>query len=103
MLYLNPKPFDDGAYSPPQSLKVNGLLEFPDELVKKFVSYNGFVSLTIEGNTVTAIEPNVEAWEAWKATRTEETELAQNEDNTPVTWAELDAAYNEGRDGAYEQ
>ena len=36
-----------------------------------FYEYNGFVMLTIETidgvDTVTAYEPNVEAWEAWKA------------------------------------
>ena len=36
-----------------------------------FYKYNGFVVLTIEAidgvDTVTAYEPNVEAWEAWKA------------------------------------
>ena len=36
-----------------------------------FYTYNGFVRLTIEAvdgvATVTAYEPNIEAWEAWKA------------------------------------
>ncbi len=36
-----------------------------------FYEYNGFVVLSIETidgvDTVTAYEPNVEAWEAWKA------------------------------------
>ena len=103
MLYINPTPFKEGAYSPPQSLKAKGLINFPDEFLEEFNNYNGFVSLTVEGDTVTAIEPNVEAWEEWKATLPEETETTQSVDNTPVTWAELDAAYNEGRDSAYDQ
>ncbi|MBC8536897.1 hypothetical protein [Feifania hominis] len=32
-----------------------------------FYSYNGFVNLTIEGDIVTAMTPNIEAWQAWKA------------------------------------
>ena len=36
-----------------------------------FYAYNGFVQLTIEAvdgvDTVTAYEPNIEAWKSWKA------------------------------------
>lgn len=72
MRYITKKNTSSGAYPPPQTLKAKGLLNFPDEFLKEFNSYNGFVTLTVEGDTVTGITPNVEAWEAWKATRKEE-------------------------------
>ncbi len=33
-----------------------------------YQQYNGCVDLTLEGDRVTAMTPNVEVWEAWKAT-----------------------------------
>lgn len=41
----------------------------PDNLdTTEFYTYNGFVNLEVdEENTVTAITPNLEAWEAWKS------------------------------------
>jgi hypothetical protein len=104
MMYLQPNVDKYGAYYPPQSTKAPGLLELPDEFLEVFYNYGGFVTLTIEGDTVTAIEARTEDFEAWKATQTEEPEEETNgnSDNDNVTWAELDAAYNEGRDSAYE-
>ena len=49
-----------------------------------FYEYNGFVMLTIETidgvDTVTAYEPNVEAWEAWKASLPEPPEPQISDD-----------------------
>ena len=49
-----------------------------------FYAYNGFVALTIETidgvDTVTAYEPNVEAWEAWKASLPEPPESQISDD-----------------------
>lgn len=103
VLYIRKTAGEAGAYPPPQSLKAKGLLFFPDEFLEEFISYNGFVSLEVEGEKVTAITPNLEAWEAWKAQQAEAEETsATYEDNKPVTWEELDTAYNEGRDSAYD-
>lgn len=71
MLYINPNKNEMGGYYSPQSTYANGLVQFPEELLSEFIEYNGFVSLTIENNTVIAITPEVEKWEAWKATQTE--------------------------------
>ena len=62
----------NGAYSPIQSWGYgevpNGYAIVPDTLdTADFYNYNGFITLTIEGDTVAAYTPNVEAWEAWKA------------------------------------
>lgn len=102
-MYIRATAGELGAYPPPQSLKARGLLFFPDELLEEFISYNGFVFLEVDGDKVTAITPNVEAWEAWKTQQTEaEENSATYGDNKPVTWEELDTAYNEGRDSAYD-
>lgn len=94
MYYIVKTPTKEGAYPPPQSLKAKGLLNFPEELINEFNNYNGFVSLTVKGDTVTAISPNVEAWEEWKKTKTEEEETPQPENSS--VYDELAAAYKEG-------
>ncbi len=68
----------------------------PDDFdTSEFYAYNGFVDLTIDDtNTVTAMTPNVEAWEAWKASQPEE---AETEPESPyVTWDDLASAIEEG-------
>lgn len=100
-MYLKNAPNSAGAYPPPQSLRAGGLLIFPDEFLEEFIEYNGFVTLEIEGNTVTSIAPNTEAWETWKAKQPEETPQTAPKSQS-VTWEELDTAYNEGRDSAYD-
>ncbi|WP_409968737.1 tail fiber assembly protein [Bengtsoniella intestinalis] len=48
-----------------------------------FYQYNGCVDLTVKDNTVTAIAPNVTAWNTWKATQpTQEETLAADARNT---------------------
>lgn len=105
-MYIKPIVSESGAYPPPQSLKAEGLILFPDKLIEKFVKYNGFVILTIKDNAVTSIKANTKAWEEWKATLPTEPEPEDTPTNTggeAVTWEELDNAYNEGVNGAYEQ
>lgn len=68
-MYINKTPNSSGAYSNPQSNKFPDSVALSDEQLTEFLKYNGFVNLTIEGETVTDIEPNIETWEAWKATQ----------------------------------
>ena len=68
-MYINKIPNPSGAYSNPQSNKFPDSIDLSDEQLTEFLKYNGFVNLTIEGETVTDIEPNMKAWEAWKATQ----------------------------------
>lgn len=103
MLYINPKQSEEGGFYPPQTTDAKGLVKFPDEFFETFQEYNGFVILTIEGDTVTAVEPNIEAWEEWKATQPIDEPTEPTPTNEAVTWAELDAAYSEGVNSAYEQ
>lgn len=65
-------PFSNGGYPPIQSwdhlTPPEGYAVVPDELdTATFYEHNGFVVLTIEGDTVTGMEANLPAWEAWKA------------------------------------
>lgn len=76
MKIITAAPNPSGAYPPIQSVGFPSVPEgtalWPEELdTGDFYAYNGFVTLTIEAvggvDTVTAVAPNVEAWEAWKA------------------------------------
>ena len=73
-MYVQPTPNPSGAYPAPQLNRAPGLLYLPDVYLDTFLAYNGFVTLTITDDTVTAIEPNTEAWEAWKAEQPEPVE-----------------------------
>ena len=105
MLYIITTKTEDGYYHSPQSLPAQGLAEFPEEFLDKFIELNGFVNLTITDGIVTAIRANNAAREAWLANIEEQVEITPsgNTDGNVVTWAELDAAYNEGRDAAYDE
>ena len=70
MYYITPTPNSSGAYPAPQSNPAPGLLPLSDEQAQMVVEYNGFVTITEDGITVT---PNITEWEAWKATQTPDT------------------------------
>lgn len=100
MIYIDSKPNPSGAYPNPKNQPFPGSIALNDEQAAVFFEYNGFVTVT--GDPVT-VEPNVEAWETWKASLPEPEPEPDPEDSEPVTWAALDAAYQEGVNGAYEQ
>lgn len=81
-MYIKATPGAGGAYPAPQSHPGPGLVEIPEELVAALVQYNGFVSLTVAGGVVTAVTPNVEAWEAYKASIPEPVEGRSAQDDT---------------------
>ena len=66
MKYIRATPNPSGAYPAPQSNPFPGAIALTDEQVATLIQYNGFVSITGEGESVT-VEPNTKAWEAWKA------------------------------------
>lgn len=102
MWYILPKKNSFGAYPNPQNLKCKGMVELPENLLSVFVENGGFVELEVEGETVVSVTPDAEAYEAWKALQTEQTPAEDPAKDDVVTWSELDAAYNEGRDSAYD-
>ena len=98
----------ESAYPAPQTWASpdlpDGYAWLPDELdLTEFFQYKGFVTLTIENDTVTAIAPDQEAYDAWMAEHPEPDPLpaakdARQEDNKaalaawlaehPLTWVD---------------
>lgn len=96
------------AYPAPQTWTSPDLPDdyawLPDQLdLTEFFQYRGFVTLTIENDTVTAIAPDQEAYDAWMAEHPEPDPLpaakdARQEDNKaalaawlaehPLTWVD---------------
>lgn len=69
-MIIQKQPNASGAYPAPQTWNSNvppSGYAIIDLDMTEFYAYNGFVTLTIEGDTVTEYAPNVEAWEEWKA------------------------------------
>lgn len=80
MQIIKREPFANGGYPPIQSWSgvtpPEGYASVPDTLdTAAYFAHNGFVTLTVEGNTVTAMAPNTTAWEAWKASLPPEPDL----------------------------
>lgn len=73
MLYIRKIPNSTGNHGAPDSNMFDGLVGLPDEFLDTYLQYNGFVHLTLEGDTVTSVSPNTEAWESWKMTEAEKT------------------------------
>lgn len=67
MQYIRSSPNESGAYPAPQSTPFPGALAMTDEQAAQLVAYNGFVAFTAEDGAVTAVTPELEAWEEWKS------------------------------------
>ena len=97
MFIIKSEPFENGGYPPIQSWSnvelPDGYYVVSEELdTAVFYEYNGFVFLTIDGNTVTKFTPNTEAWEDWKASLPEPPEPETDD----VTWDSMAEAITEG-------
>lgn len=68
MYYINATPNSTGNHGNPQGQLFPNCIKLPDELLPSYIDANGFVNLTLNGDTVTAVEKNVEAREAWHST-----------------------------------
>ena len=99
MIYIDAAPNPSGAYPNPKHQPFPGSVALTDEQAEVFFAYNGFVTVTQTDGSVT-VEPNTEAWEAWKASLPGEETEAETE---LTVWDELDAAYQEGVNSAYDQ
>lgn len=102
---------ENGAYPPIQTwddvTPPENCLEFPDRFIPSFYPPNkqlaGFVDITVEDGAVTACTWNEEAYQAYMASLPEPAPEPDPIDTEPVTWAALDAAYQEGVSTAYDQ
>lgn len=102
MIYIDSKPNPSGAYPNPKNQPFPGCIALNDEQAAVFFEYNGFVIVTKTETGVT-VEPNVEAWEAWKASLPEPEEPKPEVDPVTQVYDELDAAYQEGVNTAYDE
>lgn len=67
MYYINATPNSTGNYGNPMGQPFPGCLTLPDDLLTPYIEARGFVTLTLDGNTVTALETNQEALDAYLA------------------------------------
>lgn len=65
MYYINSKPDAHFNYSTPTDQPFNDCLSLPDDLLTPYIEAHGFVNLSLDGNTVTAVETNQEALNAY--------------------------------------
>lgn len=65
MFYININAKENGNHGNPFSEKRQGMVALPDELIPTYCDSFGFVDLTIEGETVTAVTRNEEAYQAY--------------------------------------
>ena len=65
MHYIQSKPNEFGNYGIPMDQIFTGCLTLPDEFFSLYIEARGFVNLTLDGNTVTAVETNQGALDAY--------------------------------------
>ena len=65
MFYIKSTPDEFGNCGNPTSNYVDGMVALPSELIQTYCDSFGFVNLTIEGETVTAVTRNEEAYNAY--------------------------------------
>lgn len=67
MYYVKSQPNSTGNHGNPMGQFFDGCLSLPDDLLTPYIEARGFVNLTLDGNTVTAVETNQEALDAYLA------------------------------------
>jgi hypothetical protein len=77
MYYINPEPNENGNYGNPQSIKREGSLTLPDELLDDYIEAKGFVYLEAKNGIVTLAKLNKQAYDKYIASIPEPTEDPQ--------------------------
>lgn len=67
MYYINESPNHEGNYGNPMGQPFDGCLALLDELLSAYLQANGFVTITVQDDTVTSVKKNKAAWDAWNA------------------------------------
>lgn len=75
MIYIDKQPNPSGSYPNAKNQPFHGCIPLTDEQAETFFEYNGFVTVTQDGESVT-VSPNTEAWDSWKASLPEPEEPA---------------------------
>lgn len=76
MYYINATPNSTGNHGNPVNTPFHSSLALPDSLLAPYIEARGFATLTLDGDTVTAVKTNQAALDAY---------LAENPDTGPVT------------------
>lgn len=77
VFYINATPNESGNYGNPMGQPFPGCVNLPDDLLSPYIDARGFVNLTLDGNTVTALETNQEALDAYLAVNPDPDVLAE--------------------------
>lgn len=93
MYYINATPNSTGNHGNPMGNPFDGCINLPDDLLPPYIEARGFVNLTLDGNTVTAVETNQEALDAYLA---KYPDVEPEEPEEPVSWSSMAAAIKEG-------
>ncbi len=66
MFHIKQYPDEKGNHGNPVSSCVPGMVALPDSLIPDYVATKGFAYLTIEGEAVTSVTINQEAYDAYE-------------------------------------
>lgn len=78
MYYINSTPNTTGNHGSPMGQPFPGSATLPSDLLQPYLDAKGFVNLTTDGDTVTAVESNQEALDAYLAEHPEPNMLEAN-------------------------
>lgn len=88
--YIYESPLGSGNYGNPQGNPFPGAVKLPYSLLSDYLDSMGFVTLTLDGDTVTAVERNEEAYNAYKEANPE---VPEKEEPTQLDRIEAQAMY----------
>lgn len=77
MYYINPTPNESGNHGNPMGNSFPGCVNLPDDLLPPYIEARGFVSITMDGNTVKTVQTNQDALDAYLAANPEPDTLAE--------------------------
>lgn len=77
MYYINSTPNKSDNYGNPMGNSFPGCVNLPDDLLPPYIEARGFVSITMDGNTVKTVQTNQDALDAYLAANPEPDTLAE--------------------------
>lgn len=91
MLYINSQQNPFGNHGNPMGQLFDGCLTLPDDLLIPYIEARGFVTLTLDGNTVTDVQTNQEALDAYLSVNPDPDVLGEAKDQR-ITRSKTDLA-----------
>ena len=81
MYFIKETPNENGNHGNPTSRMSEGMVGLPEPLLKDYIDTMGFAYLTLDGDTVTDVAINQEAFDAFKAEDAENQKKHMRADN----------------------